>query len=96
MNIYCYDAVTGGFTLIARNIAVGAGGVVTYKNNTMSEYLITTDTVKSALVSDMAGQQGNSANNTWLPVVIIGLAAVGLAVAVWVFLHQRKRARKIQ
>ncbi len=96
VNVYCFDAVTGGFTLIAGNIAVGAGGVVTYKNNTMSEYLITTDTVKGALVSDMAGQQGNSANNTWLPVVIIGLAAVGLAVAVWVFLHQRKRARKIQ
>ena len=96
VNVYYFDEATGGFSLIAGNIAVGAGGVVTYKNNTMSEYLITTDTVKGARVSDMAGQQKLTANYPWLPVVIIGIAAVGFAVVVWVFTHRRKRARKVQ
>ncbi|MEL7607991.1 MAG: hypothetical protein AAGU74_00635 [Bacillota bacterium] len=96
VNVYKYDAAANGFSLIAGNISVGVGGVVTYKNDTMSEYLITTKTIDGAQVSDMAGQQGFAANNPWLPAVIIGLGAVGLAVAVWVFLRRRKRAQKVQ
>lgn len=96
VNVYKYDAATNGFTLIAGNIAVGAGGVVSYKNNTMSEYLITTQTISGAQVSDMAGWQGLASNIPWLPAVIIGLAAAGAAVAVWVFLRRRKRSRKAQ
>ncbi len=95
VNVYNYEAASGQFTLIAGDVAVGAGGVVTYKNNTMSEYLITTETIKGAQVSDMAGRQGLAANQPWLPVIIVCLAAVGIAIAVWVFMRKRNRMRKV-
>lgn len=94
VNVYRFEAASNRFTLIAGNVAVGAGGVVTYKNNTMSEYLITTEAVKDAQVSDMAGRQGAAANNPWLPTVILGLAVVGTASVIGVFLRRRNRTKK--
>ncbi len=96
VNVYKFDAATGGFSLIAGDIAVGAGSVVTYKNDTLSEYLITTNTIDGAQVSDMVGRQGGE-NNVFRPVfAIIGIAAVCSALAVWVFLRRRKRAGSVQ
>lgn len=108
VNVYNFDEATGMFTLIAGDIAVGTGGVVTYKNNTMSEYLITTDTIKDAKVYDMPDMpdvpdipehQDLTENRSWPPAAIIGLVAaagIAVAVAVWLVMRRRKRERKIQ
>ncbi len=96
VNVYKFDAATNGFTLIAGNLVVSAGGVVTYKNNTMSEYLITTNTIDGAQVSDMANRQGVEKNIYWPAFAIIGIAMAGSALAVWVFLRRRKRAGSVQ
>ena len=42
VNVYKFDAGTSQFSLVAGEMTVGAEGVVTYQNNTMSEYLVTT------------------------------------------------------
>ena len=71
VNVYRFDAATNKFSLIADNIKVGAKGAVTYKNNTMSEYLITTKNLSEAVVSAMSTHQETEGGNfLW----IIGLA----------------------
>ena len=52
VNVYRYDAQSQRFSVIADNITVADGGLVTYMNNTMSEYLITTARLKDAAVTD--------------------------------------------
>lgn len=79
VNVYRFDGKDGQFTLIAENLTVEAGGVVTYKNNTMSEYIITTERIDDAMVSDMVKGQGAGAIGMWLYVIII--LAVLLATA---------------
>jgi len=95
VNVYKFDVVTGGFTLIAKNLTVGSGGVATYRNDTMSEYLVTTETIPGAAVAAVAGQQGSIGGNIRL-FIGIGLAALLCGVAVWIVLRRRKRASKPQ
>lgn len=93
VNVYKYDAGTKRFTLIAGNVAVGAGGIVTYRNNTMSEYLITTATIEGASVSDMAGRQVIESNDRWLPITVIGTAVVCAAAAAAILFLRKNRRR---
>ena len=93
VNVYRYDAAADSFALIAGNVAVGEGGAVTYKNNTMSEYLITARVIEGAQVSAMAGSQGSALSGGLLAAAV--LAAAGIAAALWIFLrrNQFKRAQ---
>ena len=88
VNVYRFDTATGGFTTIAAGVKVGAGGVVTYKNNTMSEYIITTNTIKGAKTSDMAAQNGGAVPWVW---IAAALAAVVIVAAAIVLLLRRNR-----
>lgn len=82
VNVYRFDAgeATGSgaaaFTLIAGNIPVGAQGAVVYRNNTMSEYLITTKWLEGAHVSDLAGRPGHLGRTSPLVWWGLGLAAL--------------------
>ena len=95
VNVYNYDEMTGVFTTIAQGLTVGGGGVVTYKNDRMSEYLITTQTIAGADFSNMAEQQGPTGGKICL-FIGIGLIAVFAGAAFWIVLLRRKRARKTQ
>jgi len=57
VQVYRFDSSTGGLSLIAGNVEVAAGGIVTYQNNTTSEYLITTKQVQGVPVSEVASRQ---------------------------------------
>ena len=89
VNVYRYDASCGRFSLTAGNLTVGAGGVVTYQNNSLSEYLITTETIRDAQVSGTAGQQDSGAKNVWMPAVIC--LAAGIIAVILIFLRRKKR-----
>ena len=54
VNVYKFDSAADSFTLISGNAKVDSGGVVKYRNNTMSDYLITTETIAGASVSAVA------------------------------------------
>lgn len=57
VNVYRYDSETKKYTLIAENIAVSAGGVVSYLNNTCSDYLITSAVIAGAEKSSSVPMQ---------------------------------------
>ena len=89
VNVYRFDAGTGAFTQIASGVTVGPGGVTTYQNNTMSDYLITTNTIRGAL------KQSGPVN--WLLYVIIAGAALLIAAgAVVLIMRKKKRGRTPQ
>ena len=94
VQVYRYDepeslAASGSdlpFTLIASDIPVTAGGLVTYKNHTMSEYLVTPKKLAGAAVSDMVALQGDGMKKPMTGWIIGGLAVLVLAgagVVVW-------------
>ena len=82
VNVYKYDAGTGSFTLIAKSLKVGESGVVSYRNNTMSDYIITTETIAGALTP------GGTAV-WWLWIIIA--AVILLAAGAVVFIVLRKK-----
>jgi len=101
VQVYRYDepeslAASGSalpFTLIASDIPVTAGGLVTYKNHTMSEYLVTPKKLAGAAVSDMVALQGDGVKKPMTGWIIGGLAVLVLAgagVVVW----RRRRVGK--
>ena len=87
VQVYRYDqqdalASSGSalpFTLIASDVAVGQGGLITYKNNTMSEYLVTTKKLDGAVVSEMVAQQDGGAKKPMTGWIIGGVVVVLLA-----------------
>lgn len=95
VQVYRYDAQEAlassasalPFTLIASDIAVGQGGLVTYKNNTMSEYLVTTKKLDGAAVSEMVVLQDGSSKKPmtgWIiGGVVLMLVLAGSGVVVW-------------
>jgi len=85
VNVYKFDAETGSFTAIAEGLTVGAGGLVSYTNNTMSEYMITTGKINGAL------KPAQAAN--WLLYGIIIAAVVLLAAVAIVVLVIRKKKK---
>ena len=89
VNVYRYDAQSQRFSVIADNITVADGGLVTYMNNTMSEYLITTARLKDAAMTDayrLNNQTSERRSVSWLfyaggifLLVLIGSTVVILA-----------------
>ena len=77
--VYKFDSITKRFTQIAGNVSVGAGGVVTYKNKSMSEYVITTEKIK--------GTQTSSS------ILWFGIVAAAIGIALWFIL--RRRVKKV-
>jgi len=74
-------------TLIASDVAVGQAGTITYKNNTMSEYLVTTKKLDGAAVSEMVVLQDGSSKKPMTGWIIGGavlmLVLAGSGVVVW-------------
>ncbi len=84
VQVYRFDEQAGTFSLIAENVPVEAGGVVSYKNNMTSEYLITPAKLAGAERSEaLRLQMGSNGSNRvnedgtgrpgWLIPLIIGL-----------------------
>lgn len=92
VNVYKFDAASGGFTLIAKGVTVGEKGVVTYKNNTMSEYVITTKTIPGAAISDRIGLFNPARSLIWW-IVGIGLIVLVLAGTALLIFFKMKRSR---
>jgi hypothetical protein len=89
VNVYKYDAAENTFTLIASGLTVAEGGLVTYQNNTMSEYLITTGTIAGAEAQDAGG---GSPNGGWW---LIGVgAAAAASLAVWAVRRGKKQKNR--
>ncbi|MCL2798395.1 MAG: hypothetical protein FWD58_10160, partial [Firmicutes bacterium] len=90
VNVYKYDTKSDSLVLIAGNAKVATGGVVTYNNNTMSDYIITTATVVGAEVSDMARKTTDATFFERLlfgdlqayAIVVLALAAVLITLAI--------------
>ena len=91
VNVYRFDASTGDFTLIADNLTVGSEGTVTYRNNTMSHYLITTIEIPWALSADQTPLVSQTeGNNIILAIGFLAIAGV-VATSVLFFLRIRKK-----
>ena len=78
--VYRYSPEEDVFSLIASDVPVAADGFVTYRNNTLSEYLVTTEILPGAAISDMVDQQEQSGRHiAWFlagAAVLAGAAAV--------------------
>ena len=96
VNVYKFDAAANQFTLVAGNLKVGQNGVVTYHNNTMSEYVITTQTIPGAVVSDTASRQKSVQPVSWWLVGAISVLILIIIAVFCFFLFKRKRARSSQ
>ena len=57
VNIYEYDPDSQTYSLIAQNVTVSAGGIVSYINNTCSGYLITSKLIANAEKSESVSKQ---------------------------------------
>ncbi len=91
VNVYRFDAAEGRFTLIAQDLTVGEQGLVTYQNNSMSEYVITTKTIAGAAVAILPEDKPQT-SRSYLVWIIAGVALLLVAAgAVW-FLRKKKTA----
>ena len=87
VNVYKYDPETQTYTLIAENIKVSAGGVVSYINNTCSEYVITTNVIANATKSNTVSMQVvPKANPDYTMVIIIGIVMLGMGIVIGFFI----------
>ncbi|MBN2557666.1 MAG: hypothetical protein JXB33_02800 [Clostridia bacterium] len=94
VHVYLFDGETGQFSLIAGNIPVGKDGVVTYRNNTLSEYIITTQPLPGALISEVSDRQEiPKAKPYWLIGAGIGILLIGSAGVLWMLLRKRKAGK---
>ena len=93
-NVYRFDAKTNNFTQIADNIPVGANGAVSYRNNTMSDYLITTQKVEWAELPNAAQTENAAAlkqlGSNLTPILILA-ALIIIAVIVFIILRGKKK-----
>ena len=87
VGVYRYDAQAGSFALVADKLTVGAGGVVSYRSNTMSHYIITTERIVNAI------EPGSSGNLLLIAAAasVLLLAAAGSAA----FIIKRKKKRRV-
>jgi hypothetical protein len=93
VNVYKFDSQNDGFILIGQDILAGEEGVVEYKNNTMSEYLITTNTLNNAIIAEVVNQDGGQNNQAGMAFplgIVMGLAFV-VALAVILTISKRKK-----
>ena len=89
VNVYRFDSENSQFILIGQDLLVGAEGVVTYKNNTMSDYLVTTKELPEAMVSEVADLQGGE-DDGFLGVMILGLVAILAIITLYVVINRRR------
>lgn len=92
VNVYQFDATSNQFILVAENLKVGAKGMVTYKNNTMSEYLITTKTIEEAIRSDIVFRQTSklwTANKLIVTFIIFTVTIVVIGIILWLLLRKK-------
>jgi|AGTN01.2.fsa_nt_gi hypothetical protein len=94
VNVYKFDAETNKFTLVADKVKVGAGGLVKYKNNTLSEYVITTGTIAGAEISETVGMQGDPLSAG--EIAAIASAAVVLAAVVIIIIVAKKKRNQVK
>ncbi len=72
INIYRYNTEgTPSYSLIAKNVVVGEGGVVIYRNNTCSDYVMTSKVISGAKDYASVKLQGslaktNDSTNIWI------------------------------
>ncbi len=92
VNVYKYEAASGKFLQVAANLKVGEGGVVTYKNNTMSEYIITAETIDGAEQLEVMDIQGGGFQYWWI--IAAGGAAILLAGALLLVIYKKKKAAR--
>ncbi len=97
VNVYKYDAEKPQYILIAQNITVGTGGVVTYINNSCSDYLITKNTIANALKSDVIAKQvlQNTSDDFLLNIVIFAVICV-LILALGIFIGYNIKVNRTQ
>lgn len=93
VNVYVFDASSGAFTLIAKGVTVGEKGIVTYQNNTMSEYVITTKTIPNAEQAAASADGSSGSLNTLIWIAGAFLVVLLAAIALWIIVHKRKKAR---
>ncbi len=79
VNVYKFDAAANQFSLVAGNVAVGKGGVVTYRNNTMSEYLVTAKTISDKAISGQSSGKYTGASS-WAESEIDAAVKAGLTI----------------
>ncbi len=96
VNVYKYEADAGKYLLIAKGAIAGNDGIVTYKNNTMSEYVITTKTIGDADISDMIGVFDPSRKMTWIIVAVILAVVIAIAGAVVMVAYRKKAGKGIK
>jgi hypothetical protein len=83
VNVYKYDPVTKTYVAIAQGVTVDAGGVVSYVNNSCSDYLITSKTIANAQKSAVLSKQPKRGGSSSFPfaTVLIALAAIIIGFA---------------
>ena len=94
VNVYKYDAQSQRFSTIAENVIVAEGGVVTYMNNTMSEYLITSAKLEGAETTEayrVNNQTREPASFLWA--YFVGGGVLLLLVAGGIFLLIRRKRK---
>ena len=84
VNVYRYEGDKGAFNLIAENLKVDEGGIVTYKSDLLGDHLITVKTIEGAMTKETAG-------NMLLFIIVIIAAAVAIGAVVFVYLRSRRK-----
>jgi hypothetical protein len=86
-NIYKYDLDEDKFYLIAQDASVQQAGLLVYKNDMCSEYIITTKIIENATVYDsvekqtgLSGTASSYAMDIWAVLIIIIAVAIGFAM----------------
>jgi hypothetical protein len=95
VNVYKYDAQNQQFSMIAENITVADGGVVSYMNNSMSEYMITTATLKNAVISDayqMNHQTSKQRSLSWLYYAGGGFLLMLIGITIVILARRKKKS----
>jgi len=92
VNVYRYDPDKKEYISIAEGLTVNSGGRVSYINNTCSDYVITTKTIKGATKSEMLKNQlsstaPNTSNSSGF-VVLAAVIALGVGFGVGFLLKE--------
>ena len=95
VNVYKYDADGKQFSLIAGGIQVDKNGIVTYMNDTTSEYLITTALLNGAILTDAYTQYNNNSekSNKQLIFIFVGIIMLVITGVITTILIRRKAAK---
>lgn len=93
VNVYKFDASAGTFTLISKGVTVGEKGIVTYQNNTMSEYVITTKIIPNAEQAAVSVNGSSASLDMLIWIACAFFAVLIVAIAFWLIVHKKKKAR---